>query len=78
MVTGDENESSGRYEDGIGEGGGEAKKRKKPHKSCRRHAGNGGDLGVKRKKRRQKRGSSVAADPDNLENIKRIERKQGK
>ena len=37
----------------IGEGGGEAKKRKKPHKSCRRHVGNGGDLGGKRKKRRK-------------------------
>ena len=42
-------------EDRIGQGGGEAKKRKKPHKSCRRDVGNGGDLGVKRKKRRQER-----------------------
>ena len=32
------------------EGGREAKTRKKPHKSCRRHVGNGGVLGGKRKK----------------------------
>ena len=32
-------------EDRIGEGGREAKKRKKPQNSCRRHMGNGGDLG---------------------------------
>ena len=38
------------HEDGIGkEGGREAKKRKKRHKSCRRDVGNGGDLGGKRK-----------------------------
>ena len=36
-------------EDRIGEGGGEAKKLKKPHKTCRHHVGNGGDLGRKRK-----------------------------
>ena len=36
-------------EDRIGEGGREAEKHKKPQKSCRRHAGNGGDLGGKRK-----------------------------
>ena len=41
-------------------------KRKKPHKSCRRHVGNAGDLSEKRKKRRQERVGSVAADPDNL------------
>ena len=34
-----------------GEGGREAKNYKKMHKSCRRHVGNGGDLGGKRKKR---------------------------
>ena len=34
---------------GNGEGGGEAIKGKKPHKTCRRHVGNGGDLGEKRK-----------------------------
>ena len=43
---------------------------KKPHKSCRRHVGNGGDLGGKRKKRRQERVDSVAANPNNLENSK--------
>ena len=58
------------HEDRIGEGGVEAKKRKKPHKSCRRHVGNGGDLGRKREKRRQERVGVVAADPDNLENRK--------
>ena len=31
----------------IGEGGREAKKRKKPQNSCRRRAGNGGDMGGK-------------------------------
>ena len=36
-------------EDRIGEGRREAKKRKKPQNSCRRHVGNGGDLGGKRK-----------------------------
>ena len=34
---------------GIGEGGGEAKKRKKPQSSRRHDLGNGGDLGGKRK-----------------------------
>ena len=29
------------------------KKRKKPHKSCRRHVGNGGDLSGKREKNRK-------------------------
>ena len=37
------------HEDEIGEGGGEAKMRKKPHKSCRRYVGNGGDLGERGK-----------------------------
>ena len=36
-------------ENRIGEGGREAKKRKKPQNSCRRRAGNGGDTGGKRK-----------------------------
>ena len=55
-------------ENRIGEGGREAKKRKKPQNSCRRRAGNGGDTGGKRKKCRKERvGSSVAANPDNLE-----------
>ena len=56
--SGDGNESSSgdRNGDGseneIGERGGEAKKRKRPHKSCRLNVGNAGDLGGKRKKRR--------------------------
>ena len=50
----------------IGEGGREAKKRKKPQNSCRRRAGNGGDMGGKRKKCRKERVGSVAANPDNL------------
>ena len=56
----------------IGEGRREVKKRKKMHKSYRRGVGNGRDLGGKRKKRRQERFRSVAADSDNL----RIARKQ--
>ena len=40
---------------GIGEGGREAKKRKKPQNSCRRRAGNGGDMGGKQKKCRNER-----------------------
>ena len=55
-------------EDGIGEGGREAKKRKKPHKSCRRNVGNEEDLGGKREKFRQDQVGSVAADPDDLKN----------
>ena len=50
-------------EDGIREGGGEAKKRKKPHKTC---VGNGGDLGAKKKKRKKERVGPVAANPDHL------------
>ena len=64
--SGDGNVSSNGDGDGIGEGGLEAKKRKKPHKSCRRHVGNGRDFGGKRKKRRQERVSSVAANPYRL------------
>ena len=44
----DEDGNGNENEDRIGEGGGEAKKRKKPYKSCRRHVGNGGDTGGKR------------------------------
>ena len=55
-----------RNEYGIGEGGREAKKRKKPQNNCRRRAGNGGDMGGKRKKCRKERVGSVAANPDNL------------
>ena len=48
--TGDGNE------DRTGEDGGEVKKREKPNKSCcRRDVGNGGDLGGKKKNRRQQR-----------------------
>ena len=54
-------------EDRIGEGGREAKKRKKPQNSCRRRAGNGGDSGGKRKKCGKERVGSVAANPDNPE-----------
>ena len=54
----------------IGEGGGEAKKRKKPHKTFRGDVENMGGSGGKGKKYRQERVGSVAADPDNIENIK--------
>ena len=57
-------------ENRIGEGGREAKKRKKPQNSCRRLAGNGGDTGGKRKKCTKERVGSVAANPDNLESNK--------
>ena len=80
--SGDGNENSGgdgnggedgngnENKDRIGGGGREAKKRKKPQKSCRCHMGKGGDLGGKRKKCRKERVGSVAANPDNLENNK--------
>ena len=57
-------------ENRIGEGGREAKKRKKPQNSCRRRAGNRGDTGGKRKKCRKERVGSVAANSDNLESNK--------
>ena len=53
-------------ENRIGEGGKEAKKRKEPQNSCRRRAGNGGDMGGKRNKCKKERVGSVAANPDNL------------
>ena len=53
-------------ENGIGEGGRGTKKRKKPQNSCRRRAGNGVDMGGKRKKCRTERVGSVAANSDNL------------
>ena len=53
-------------ENRIGEGGREAKKRKKPQNSCRCRAGNGGDMSGKRKKCRKERVGSLAANPDNL------------
>ena len=40
------------------------KKRKKPQNSCRRRAGNGGDMGGKLKKCRKERVGSVAANSD--------------
>ena len=63
-------DGNGTGEDDIGEGGGVMKKSKIPHKSCRRHVVNVGDVGGKRKTRRQQRVGSLAADPDNLENSK--------
>ena len=54
----------------IEEGGGEAKKRKKPHKRFRRDVENMGGSRGKGNKCRQERVGSVAADPDNIENIK--------
>ena len=38
--------------------------------TCRRHVGNGGDLGGKRKKWRKERVGPVAANPDNPESNK--------
>ena len=57
-------------ENRIGEGGREAKKRKKPQNSCRRRAENGGDVGRKRRKCSKEKIGSVAANPDNLESNK--------
>ena len=53
-------------ENRIGEGGRETKKRKKAQNSCGRRAGNGGDMGGKRKKCRKERVGSVAANSDHL------------
>ena len=53
-------------ENRIGEGGRGTKKRKKPQNSCRHRAGNGGNMGGKRKKCRKERVGSVAATSDNL------------
>ena len=44
----------------------QTKKRKKPQNSCRRRAGNGRDMGGKRKKCRKERVGSVTANSDNL------------
>ena len=62
---GDGDEDNGN-ENRIGEGGRGTKKRKKPQNSCRRRAGNGGDMGGKGKKCRKERVGSVAANSDNL------------
>ena len=56
--------------DRIGEDGGEAKKRKKTPKSCRRHAESRGDLGGNMKRHREERVGPVAANSDNLKNNK--------
>ena len=63
--NGDDNNGN---ENRIGEGGSEAKNSNKPQNNCRRRAGNGGDMGGKRKKctGRKERVGSVAANPDNL------------
>ena len=58
----DDNGNDNRF----GEGGRGTKKRKKPQNSCRRRAGNGGDMGGKRKICRKERVGSVAANSDNL------------
>ena len=58
-------------EDRIGEGGREAKKRKKTQKnSRRRHVGDGRDLGGKRKKCRKERVGPVVANLDNPDSNK--------
>ena len=51
-------------ENRIGEGGREAKKRKKPQNCCRRRAGNGGDTGGNKTKCRKERIGSVVANPN--------------
>ena len=56
----------------IGEGGRGTKKRKKPQNSCRRRAGNGGDMDGKRNKCRKERVGSVAANSDSLGNNKEV------
>ena len=67
---GNRDEDNGN-EDRIGEGGREAKKRKKPQNSCRRHAvGNGENLDGKRGKCRKERLGPVAANPDNVDTYK--------
>ena len=50
----------------IGEGVRGTQKRKKQQFSCRRRAGNGGDMGGKRTKCKKERVGSVAANSDNL------------
>ena len=71
--SGDGDGNGDGNEDGIGECGIEAKKRKNPHKSCRRHEGNKGDFGGKRETCRQERVGSAAANPNNQENSKEAE-----
>ena len=59
--NGDEDNGNGN-EDRIGEGGREAKKRKKPQNSCRRRARNGGDLSGKWKNV-EKKGLASSCQP---------------
>ena len=68
--NGDEDGNGIRNKDRVGEGGREAKNRKKPHKSWRRHVGNGGGMNRNGKIRRQGGVDLVAANPDNLEDDK--------
>ena len=58
----------------IGSGRAEKRRRsaKKPQNSCKRHVGNGGDLGLKRKTCRKERVGLVAANTDNLESNKEV------
>ena len=74
-ISGDGNGDEGKNgnENRIEEGGREAKKRKKPHKTCRHHVGDGEGFVGKRKKKRKERVGSVAANPVNLENNKEAE-----
>ena len=60
--NGDEDNGNGN-EDRIGEGGREAKKRKKPQNSCKRRAGNRGDTGGKRKQNVEKKGWFSSCQP---------------
>ena len=71
--SGDEDNGNGNgngNEDRIGQRGREAKKRIKPQSNCRRQVGNGGDLGGKTKKCRNKKFGPIAANPDNIESNK--------
>ena len=65
-----DDENGNMNENRIGEGGRQAKKRKKTQNSGKRRAGNGGDTGANRKKCRKERVGSVAANPDNRESTK--------
>ena len=51
---------------GLGRAEGGQKSARSRKKNCRRRAGNGGDMGGKRKKCRKERVGSVAATSDNL------------
>ena len=51
---------------GLGRAEARQKSARNRKNSCRRRAGNGGDMGEMRKKCRKERAGSVAANPDNL------------